>query len=131
MISESQTQLAPADLIELCGTSAEIGPESLIPILQNVQAESCGKCTPCRVGTKKMLDILYRITEGNGNIDDLDTLEYLAWHIKNASLCGLGQTALISQTFATMQGSNRPVHAGCAWSMSPEHELRLRHVPLR
>jgi NADH-quinone oxidoreductase subunit F len=61
--------------------------------LEFVQSESCGKCTPCRVGTKKMLDILYRITEGNAVIEDLDTLEELAWHIKRASLCGLGQTA--------------------------------------
>ena len=55
--------------------------------------ESCGKCTPCREGTKRMLEILDRITEGNGTLDDLDRLESLAETIKSASLCGLGQTA--------------------------------------
>ena len=55
--------------------------------------ESCGKCTPCREGTKRMLDILTRICNGNGNIDDLSILERLASIIKNSSLCGLGQTA--------------------------------------
>ncbi|HLB74689.1 MAG TPA: NADH-ubiquinone oxidoreductase-F iron-sulfur binding region domain-containing protein [Sedimentisphaerales bacterium] len=61
--------------------------------LEFVQSESCGKCTPCRVGTKKMLAILERITRGQGNIDDLDVLERLGQDIKKASLCGLGQTA--------------------------------------
>ncbi|MBN2270291.1 MAG: NADH-quinone oxidoreductase subunit NuoF [Sedimentisphaerales bacterium] len=61
--------------------------------LEFVQSESCGKCTPCRVGTKKMLAILERITRGEGNIDDLDVLERLGNDIKKASLCGLGQTA--------------------------------------
>ena len=55
--------------------------------------ESCGKCTPCRVGTKRMLDILEKITSGNGVMEDLDALEELAAHIKENSLCGLGQTA--------------------------------------
>ena len=55
--------------------------------------ESCGKCTPCRIGTKRMLDILEKITSGNGNIADLDMLEELSEHIKANSLCGLGQTA--------------------------------------
>lgn len=55
--------------------------------------ESCGKCTPCREGTKRMLDILNRICEGNGTMEDLDVLERLAKMIKDASLCGLGQTA--------------------------------------
>lgn len=55
--------------------------------------ESCGKCTPCREGTKRMLEILYRITSGNGEMSDIDTLESLATTIKSASLCGLGQTA--------------------------------------
>ena len=61
--------------------------------LEFVQAESCGKCTPCRVGTKKMLDILESISRGEGKIEDLDELERLANHVKKASLCGLGQTA--------------------------------------
>ncbi|MGB4607295.1 MAG: NADH-quinone oxidoreductase subunit NuoF [Tissierellia bacterium] len=55
--------------------------------------ESCGKCTPCRVGTKRMLTILERITQGKGTLEDLDELESLANSIKNSSLCGLGQTA--------------------------------------
>jgi NADH:ubiquinone oxidoreductase subunit F (NADH-binding) len=55
--------------------------------------ESCGKCTPCRVGTKRMLEILERIVEGKGTEDDLEILADLSVNIKNASLCGLGQTA--------------------------------------
>ncbi|MBE5736855.1 MAG: NADH-quinone oxidoreductase subunit NuoF [Clostridiales bacterium] len=55
--------------------------------------ESCGKCTPCRIGTKRMLEILTRITEGKGTLEDLDKLEELANNIRSNSLCGLGQTA--------------------------------------
>ena len=55
--------------------------------------ESCGKCTYCRVGTKRMLQILEKITEGNGTMEDLDELDALAVSVKDASLCGLGQTA--------------------------------------
>lgn len=55
--------------------------------------ESCGKCTPCREGTKRMLEILEKITEGKGEPEDIDKLENLAKTIKSASLCGLGQTA--------------------------------------
>ena len=55
--------------------------------------ESCGKCTPCRVGTKRMYEILDKITKGKGTMDDLDKLEKLCYYIKNNSLCGLGQTA--------------------------------------
>ncbi len=61
--------------------------------LEFVQAESCGKCTPCRVGTKKMLEILRAITRGQATLADLDRLETLGAHIKRSSLCGLGQTA--------------------------------------
>ncbi|HEG44397.1 MAG TPA: NADH-quinone oxidoreductase subunit NuoF [Phycisphaerales bacterium] len=61
--------------------------------LEFVQAESCGKCTPCRVGTKKMLDILKSICAGTAKMTDIDTLEKLAEDIRKASLCGLGQTA--------------------------------------
>ncbi|SMB90082.1 NAD(P)-dependent iron-only hydrogenase diaphorase component flavoprotein [Thermanaeromonas toyohensis ToBE] len=60
--------------------------------LNFTQAESCGKCTPCREGTKRMLEILTRICEGRGRMEDLDTLERLARVIKNTALCGLGQT---------------------------------------
>ena len=55
--------------------------------------ESCGKCSPCRIGTKRMLELLTKITEGKGTMEDLDALEYLATNIKANSLCGLGQTA--------------------------------------
>ncbi|HDQ03413.1 MAG TPA: FAD-binding protein, partial [Deltaproteobacteria bacterium] len=57
------------------------------------QDESCGKCTPCREGTKRMLDILTRITQGKGEEGDIELLEEMAVVIKNAALCGLGQTA--------------------------------------
>ena len=55
--------------------------------------ESCGKCTPCRVGTRRLLEILDKIIAGNGELEDLDRLEELSNYIKSASLCGLGQTA--------------------------------------
>ena len=55
--------------------------------------ESCGKCTPCREGTKRMLEILNKITGGNGTLEDIDELETLAHTIKDSALCGLGQTA--------------------------------------
>ncbi|MBM7614226.1 NADH-quinone oxidoreductase subunit NuoF [Alkaliphilus hydrothermalis] len=55
--------------------------------------ESCGKCPPCRIGTKRMMEILDRITEGKGEADDIEKLERLAENIKVSSLCGLGQTA--------------------------------------
>lgn len=61
--------------------------------LEFTQDESCGRCTPCRVGTKRLLEILKRITEGQGEIEDLELLEELAYDIRDASLCGLGQTA--------------------------------------
>ena len=55
--------------------------------------ESCGKCTPCRVGTKRLLELLDKITKGNGTLEDIDRLEELCNYIKQNSLCGLGQTA--------------------------------------
>ena len=58
-----------------------------------VQAESCGKCVPCRVGTKRMLEILTRITSGEGELEDIDRLVELGEMIRESSLCGLGQTA--------------------------------------
>jgi NADH:ubiquinone oxidoreductase subunit F (NADH-binding)/(2Fe-2S) ferredoxin/Pyruvate/2-oxoacid:ferredoxin oxidoreductase delta subunit len=61
--------------------------------LSFTQAESCGKCVPCRVGTKQMLDILQRICAGNGQPEDIDVLEKLGGQIKAGSLCALGQTA--------------------------------------
>jgi len=61
--------------------------------LSFIQSESCGKCVPCRMGTRQMLDILKRITQGEGKPEDLDLLADLAESIKAGSLCGLGQTA--------------------------------------
>jgi NADH-quinone oxidoreductase subunit F len=61
--------------------------------LSFTQAESCGKCTPCREGTKRMLEILERITAGEGTMDDLALLETLANAVRETSLCGLGKTA--------------------------------------
>ena len=55
--------------------------------------ESCGKCAPCRIGTVRMLELLQKITDGRGELEDIDKLEELANYIKSASLCGLGQTA--------------------------------------
>lgn len=61
--------------------------------LDFTQHESCGKCPPCRIGTKRMLEILNRIVHGDGRPDDIDKLIELSTRIKDASLCGLGQTA--------------------------------------
>jgi len=61
--------------------------------LEFTQRESCGKCTFCRIGTKRMLEVLTRITEGGGRDGDIELLEDLAARVKNSSLCGLGQTA--------------------------------------
>ncbi len=55
--------------------------------------ESCGKCTPCRIGTKRLLELLDKITKGKGTMEDLDKMEELCYHIKANSLCGLGQSA--------------------------------------
>ena len=55
--------------------------------------ESCGKCTPCRIGTRRMLEILEKITKGQATMDDLDKLEELCHHLQTSSLCALGQTA--------------------------------------
>jgi NADH-quinone oxidoreductase subunit F len=61
--------------------------------LNFAERESCGKCVPCRLGTKQMLTILEDIVEGNGKPDDIELLEELAQGVKSGSLCGLGQTA--------------------------------------
>jgi len=61
--------------------------------LRFTQAESCGKCTFCRIGTKRMLEILDRLCEGKSYPDDLEKLEALADYVSRGSLCGLGQTA--------------------------------------
>ncbi|MCD4782428.1 MAG: NADH-quinone oxidoreductase subunit NuoF [Candidatus Eremiobacteraeota bacterium] len=61
--------------------------------LSFTQNESCGKCVFCRIGTKRMLEILEKITKGKAEMEDLETLEYLAYKVMKTSLCGLGQTA--------------------------------------
>ena len=55
--------------------------------------ESCGKCTPCRIGTRRLLEMLDKITSGNGTLEDLDKMEELCYYIKNNAMCALGQTA--------------------------------------
>ncbi len=55
--------------------------------------ESCGKCAPCRIGTKRMYEILEKITNGNGTLEDIQKLKELCYNVKNSALCGLGQTA--------------------------------------
>jgi len=61
--------------------------------LEFICDESCGKCSQCRIGTKRLLEIVTRITEGKGTMEDLDSLETLSHSIMSGSLCGLGQTA--------------------------------------
>ena len=61
--------------------------------LEFIIDESCGKCTPCRIGTKRLYDLLCKITDGDGTMEDLDTIEELCYHLKESSLCALGQSA--------------------------------------
>ena len=61
--------------------------------LEFIIDESCGKCSPCRIGTKRLYDLLCKITDGKGTLEDLTTIEELCEHIKSSALCGLGQTA--------------------------------------
>jgi len=96
----------PIDYEELARTGAIMGSGGMVVLddrdcmvdiarffLRFTQAESCGKCTFCRIGTKRMLEILDRICEGRARPDDLADLEELAHRVKRTSLCGLGQTA--------------------------------------
>jgi NADH-quinone oxidoreductase subunit F len=96
----------PIDYGALAQTGAIMGSGGLVVLddrdcmvdiarffLKFTQAESCGKCTFCRIGTKRMLEILERICEGKGRTDDLEKLEVLADYVGRASLCGLGQNA--------------------------------------
>ncbi|MBN1150095.1 NADH-quinone oxidoreductase subunit NuoF [candidate division WOR-3 bacterium] len=96
----------PIDYEEIVKTGAIMGSGGMIVMdeetcmvdvakffLSFTQKESCGKCTFCRIGTKRMLEILTRITEGRGEEEDIPKLYELAEKIKSASLCGLGQTA--------------------------------------
>ena len=61
--------------------------------LEFTKDESCGKCTPCRIGTTRLLEYLNKITSGNGTMEDLEEMEKLCYYIKDNALCGLGQTA--------------------------------------
>ena len=96
----------PIDYEALAQTGAIMGSGGLVVLddrdcmvdiarffLKFTQAESCGKCTFCRIGTKRMLEILERLCEGKGRTDDLEKLESLADYVGRGSLCGLGQTA--------------------------------------
>jgi NADH-quinone oxidoreductase subunit F len=104
-LPESQLDL-PVDYESLTAAGAMVGSGGLVIMdettcmvdiaryfLEFVQKESCGKCTPCREGTKRMWEILNRITHGQGTPEDPDKLLHLAQVIKDTSLCGLGQTA--------------------------------------
>lgn len=96
----------PIDYDNLIGIGSMMGSGGLIVMdedncmvdiakffLEFTVDESCGKCTPCRIGTKRLHEILDKITKGNGTLEDLDKLEELCYYIKENSLCGLGQTA--------------------------------------
>jgi NADH-quinone oxidoreductase subunit F len=96
----------PIDYDALASTGAIMGSGGLVALddrdcmvdiarffLRFTQAESCGKCTFCRIGTKRMLEILHRLCEGAGRPDDLEKLETLTDYVSRGSLCGLGQTA--------------------------------------
>ncbi len=96
----------PVDYDTIKGVGAIMGSGGLIVLDENncmvdiaryflefVQNESCGKCVPCRIGTRRMLEILQHITRGEGSLSDLDELDHLGQTIKASSLCGLGQTA--------------------------------------
>jgi NADH:ubiquinone oxidoreductase subunit F (NADH-binding) len=61
--------------------------------LEFTMDESCGRCTPCRIGTKRLYELLEKITTGHGILDDIESLKQLSYMIKSSSLCGLGQTA--------------------------------------
>lgn len=96
----------PIDYDNLLGIGSMMGSGGLIVMdedncmvdiakffLEFTVDESCGKCTPCRIGTKRLYEMLDKITKGNGTLEDLDKLEELCYYIKENSLCGLGQTA--------------------------------------
>ncbi len=104
-IPEEQIDL-PIDFDSLTAAGAMMGSGGMVAMdeddcmvdiaryfLSFTQNESCGKCTPCREGTKRMLETLERITQGKGEAEDIAHLENLAISIKDSSLCGLGQTA--------------------------------------
>ena len=87
------------EFVEAFARRVEAMPPGQCPVgmvlgqLQASAAQTCGKCTPCRVGTKRLLELLNKITDGKGTMEDLDKITELAEFIKSNSLCGLGQTA--------------------------------------
>ncbi|MBE5878831.1 MAG: NADH-quinone oxidoreductase subunit NuoF [Lachnospiraceae bacterium] len=96
----------PIDYDNLLGIGSMMGSGGLIVMdedncmvdiakffLEFTVDESCGKCTPCRIGTKRLYEILDKITKGQGTLEDIDKMEELCYYIKANSLCGLGQTA--------------------------------------
>jgi NADH-quinone oxidoreductase subunit F len=96
----------PIDYESLAGAGAIVGSGGMVVMdetscmvdvakyfLKFIKNESCGKCVPCRLGTKRMHEILIKISDGKGKMEDLEKLERLARDVKAASLCGLGQTA--------------------------------------
>jgi NADH-quinone oxidoreductase subunit F len=91
--------------------------------LDFTQRESCGKCTFCRVGTKRMLEILTRITEGKGREGDIELLEQLAGLVKNNSLCGLGQTAP-NPVLTTLKYFRAEYEAHISNKRCPAHQCR-------
>jgi len=87
------------------------------------QDESCGKCTPCREGTKRMLEILERITEGRGNMEDLDKLERLAALVRKTSLCGLGRAAP-NPVLSTLRHFRNEYEAHVVDKRCPSHKCK-------
>lgn len=94
------------------------------------QRESCGKCVPCREGTRRMLEILERIVAGNGSLSDLDQLEELADMISNTALCGLGKSAA-KPVVSTLRAFRSEYEAHIVDKVCPSHvctSLRTFHI---
>ncbi|MCQ2794836.1 MAG: NADH-quinone oxidoreductase subunit NuoF [Bacilli bacterium] len=91
--------------------------------MEFIADESCGKCTPCRVGTKRILEILTKITKGQGTMQDLDYLQELSFATKNGALCGLGQTAA-NPVLSTMKNFRDEYEAHVRDHKCPAHECK-------
>lgn len=91
--------------------------------MEFIADESCGKCTPCRIGTKRILEILTKITKGNGTMEDLTYLQELAFATKNGALCGLGQTAA-NPVLSTMKNFYSEYVAHVRDHKCPAHECK-------
>ena len=130
----------PLDFDSLAKVGAMIGSGGLVVMddktcmvevarffMNFTQNESCGKCVPCREGTKRMLEILTRITEGNGEDGDIELLEELADTIANTALCGLGKTAP-SPVISTIQNFRSEYEAHIYEKRCPAGECaKLKH----